>query len=630
MKVAGNKSAAQAFAGSLARHGVEFVFGQSIPSLIHLAAPDFGITQIGYRTENAGAIMADGYARISHKVGVVTAQNGPAATLLVPALAEALSASIPLVALVQDVALGNFDRNAFQELDHLQLFAGCCKWVRRVHSPDRIEDYVDMAFTAAAGGRPGPAVLLCPYDLIAEESAPSNGRTSQLGHYPLDRVLADPARIDEAARLLADAERPLIVAGGGVHLSDAAGALASLQDFASLPVATTPMGKGAVSESHPLSLGVIGYFMGVGGMARHQRSLIEDTDLIVLVGNRTNQNGTDSWQLFPRSARFIHLDVDGGEVGRNYESLRLVGDAKLTLIALEDALTRCNLEKRRRRRAALERRIADGRARHRSEAEPMLKSTSRPVRPERLMGDLADLLQPDDIVVADASYASIWVANYLPALATGVRFLTPRGLAGLGWGLPMALGAKLAAGDRRVFCVVGDGGFAHVWSELETARRHSIAVSIKSMPRTPCSPPIRRRWTLRRSIMRLSRGPADWLVGESRIRPILPRHWPKPPRQTRHRSSTSWSIRMPFHPSLPSKAKRRWIGNSRTRAAHDLCRIYRARSLPADRDLSQARGPVLLDRSSRRTGRQFWPDHAPRPDTELPRILEVQGYGAHG
>ena len=473
-----NQSAAQAFAASLSRHGVDTVFGQSIPSLIHLAAPEFGIRQIGYRTENAGAVMADAYARISHKVGVVTAQNGPAATLLVPALAEALTASVPIVALVQDVALENFDRNAFQELDHLKLFGGCSKWLRRVHSPDRIEDYVDMAFAAAAGGRPGPAVLLCPYDLIGAPAALSSGRQADLGTYPLDRTLADPARIDAAADLLAGAERPLVVAGGGVHLSDAAAELALLQESCSLPVATTTMGKGAVDERHALSLGVIGYFMGPGGMARHQRKLVEEADVILLVGNRTNQNGTDSWRLLPRSARFIHIDIDGGEIGRNYESLRLVGDAKLTLAALAAALSARDPAKRRAARPALERSIAQGRKRHRLEAGPLLRSPARPIRPERLMGDLASMLHTGDIVVADASYASIWTTNYLTSLAPGMRFLAPRGLAGLGWGLPMALGAKLAAPDRRVFCLVGDGGFAHVWSELETAKRHSLPVVV--------------------------------------------------------------------------------------------------------------------------------------------------------
>ena len=219
-------------------------------------------------------------------------------------------------------------------------------------------------------------------------------------------------------------------------------------------------------------------FMGPGGMARHQRKLVEEADVILLVGNRTNQNGTDSWRLLPRSARFIHLDIDGMEIGRNYESLRLVGDAKLTLAALATALQARDLGKRHSARPVLERRIAEGRKHHRQETEPLRCSAARPIRPERLMADLAAVLGPEDIVVADASYASIWTTNYLTSLAPGMRFLAPRGLAGLGWGLPMALGAKLAAPDRRVFCLVGDGGFAHVWSELETARRHAIPVTV--------------------------------------------------------------------------------------------------------------------------------------------------------
>jgi acetolactate synthase-1/2/3 large subunit len=473
-----NATVAQAMAAALQRHGVELVFGQSIPSLLHLAAPDYGIRQIAYRTENAGAIMADAYARVSHKVAVVTAQNGPAATLLVPGLAEALTASIPLVAIVQDVARGNLDRNAFQELDHFKLFAGCAKWVRRVHTNDRIDDYVDMAFAAAASGRPGPAVLLVPFDLLAETAAPAPVRAASLGHYPLDRVGADPAQVEAAADLLASAARPLVVAGGGVHLSDAVPELVRLQEVCALPVATTTMGKGAVDEAHPLSLGVIGYFMGTGGMARFQRPLVEDADVILLVGTRMNQNGTDSWTLFPRGATYIHIDIDGLEVGRNYEALRLVGDAKLTLAALTDALRRRDPPARRSARPTLEARIAEGRKNHQAEARALLTSTARPARPERLMAELGRRLTDDCIVVADASYASIWVANYLPARRAGMRFLTPRGMAGLGWGLPMALGAKLAAPDRTLFCVVGDGGFGHVWSELETARRNHLKVVV--------------------------------------------------------------------------------------------------------------------------------------------------------
>ncbi|WP_239025122.1 acetolactate synthase catalytic subunit [Rhodoligotrophos defluvii] len=474
-----NDSGAHRMAAALRRHGVDALFGQSIPSALHLIAPQFGIRQIGYRTENAGAAMADAYARISRRVGVVTAQNGPAATLLVPGLAEALKASVPVLAIVQDVHRKQTDKNAFQELDHLELFKGCAKWIRRVAEVDRIDDYIDMAFTAATTGRMGPAVLMCPLDLFVDvPSGQVAPRSAALGTFPLDRTVADPARIADAADLLAAAERPLIIAGGGVHLSGAQNALAALQEQASLPVATTAMGKGAVSEEHPLSVGVVGYFMGTRGVTRHLRDLVTGADVILLIGNRTNQNGTDSWTLLPQDATIIHLDIDGMEVGRNYEAVRLVGDAKLTVEALTQALLARDLTRRHGARDALARQIAASRLAWRDECAAYMSSAARPIRPERLMAELDAQLREDDIVVADASYSSIWVANYLHARRPGMRFITPRGLAGLGWGLPFALGAKVARPEARVFCLAGDGGFAHVWSELETARRMRLDVVV--------------------------------------------------------------------------------------------------------------------------------------------------------
>jgi acetolactate synthase-1/2/3 large subunit len=464
---------AEAIAKALARHGVDVIFGQSLPSALILAAEDLGIRQFAYRTENAGAAMADGYARISGRVAVVAAQNGPAATLLVPGLAEALKSSVPIIALVQDVTRPTTDRNAFQELDHLGLFQSCAKWVRRIAEPSRTEDYVDMAFAAATGGRPGPAVLLLPADLLLERLPNTTRRTANLGTYPLDRVTADPERIAEAAELLAHAAYPLVVAGGGVHLSGATAELATLQNAAGLPVMTTVMGKGAVDEHHPLSLGVTGNNMGRLSPARYLRPLIEKTDVMLLVGTRTAQNGTDSWTLYPKGARFIHIDIDGSEVGRNYEAVRLIGDARLTLAALV-----ARLGGKPRSRLEIERTIAEARARHAAKIAPLSSSDASPIRPERLMSDLQQILTSETIVVADASYATVWAASYLRALAPGMRFLAPRGLAGLGWGLPIALGAKMAKPSCPVVCITGDGGFAHVWSELETARRMGVAVVV--------------------------------------------------------------------------------------------------------------------------------------------------------
>ncbi len=469
------------FAHALKRHGVEYLFGQSNPPGITLAADDLGIRQIGYRQENAGTYMADGYARVSGKVPVVTAQNGPAATLLVAGLAECLSASVPIVALVQDVGPGSQDRNAFQELDQLDLFKGVAKWIRRVTIADRIEDYVDMAFTAAASGRPGPAVLLVSMELLMQgEERPVSSRKAQLGAYPLDRSQPEQGRILQAAEMLANAKAPIVYAGGGVIGSRAHKELRELQELAHLPVATTTMGKGGVDETHPLSMGVIGYYMATRGMAKFVKPMVTDADLILLIGNRTNQNGTDSWKLLPKEATYIHLDIDPMEIGRNYEAFRLQGDAKVTLAALNAALATQDLSRRQAARAGVESVIAAARTSHREEIAGVTQSDASPIRPERFMVELEKQLTRDHIIVADASFSSIWVANYLSAKFNR-RFITPRGQAGLGWGFPLAIGARLGSPDRPVVCVVGDGGFGHVWSELETTRRHGIKVVVAVM-----------------------------------------------------------------------------------------------------------------------------------------------------
>jgi acetolactate synthase-1/2/3 large subunit len=476
--MATNSNVALRLAEAFARHGVTVTFGQSLPSAFHLAAPHVGIRQAAYRQENAGGAMADGYARVSGRVGVVTAQNGPAATLLVAPLAEALKASIPIVALVQEVTRATTDRNAFQELDHLNMFAPVAKWVRRIDRADRLEDYVDMAFTAAASGRPGPAVILVPADLLVEDAPSPSPRRACLGIYPLDRMQADPAAIEHVADLLAAARNPVVVAGGGVHLSGAYEELAGVRDICHLPIATTTMGKGVVDEAHPLSLGVVGYVMGRGARSFGLRGMIERADLVLLVGNRTNQNGTDSWKLFPMSATFVHLDTDPMEVGRNYESVRLVGDAKLTLAALASALKRRELGTRMAARPAIEAEISVAVADWRRTVAAVRSRDGGPVRPERVMAELDRRMSAEDIAVADASYSSIWIVGGLESRKAGQRFLTPRGIAGLGWGLPMAIGAQFAAPDRRVVCLCGDGGFAHSWAELETLRRLRLPITV--------------------------------------------------------------------------------------------------------------------------------------------------------
>lgn len=469
---------ADTIALTLKAHGITEVFGQSLPSAFFLAAARHGIRQVSYRTENAGGAMADAYARITNRISVVGAQNGPAATLLVPPMAEASKASVPMLALVQEVPTGIRDKNAFQELDHYQLFAGVTKWINTLTDPSRTQEYVEAALRAATSGRPGPVVLLLPKNLLIVPNDPPHPPIRVLSQFPLDRVRPNEESVIRAASLLVRAARPLVIAGGGVHLSDATRALSRLQEEASLPIATTNMGKGAVDENHPLSVGVIGSGMGRESPQHDARRIVRDADVILLVGTRTNENATDSWTLFPEDATYIHIDIDSTEVGRNIDAIPLVGDARLALTDLLAEMRNQGLEMRKAASGAAAESISRARNSGASKKAPSEVDADGILLPSFIASAIDEVIDQDTILVADASYSTLWTTYYMTARRSGQRFVTPRGLAGLGWGFPMALGAKVARPDAQVICLTGDGGFGHVWAELETAVREQLPVII--------------------------------------------------------------------------------------------------------------------------------------------------------
>ena len=471
---------AQRMAHALKKNEVEYLFGQSNPPSITLACDDIGIKQIGYRQENAGSYMTQGYAMVTGKVPVITAQNGPAATLLVPGLAESKKSSYPVVAIVEEVERKHEEKNAFQEFEHDDLFKGVSKWTRKISIPEKIEEYVDRAFTIASSGRPGPVVLLCPKDIFNDTTESTidieEDSDFKLGNFPLDRFSASQESIEKVAELLVNAKKPLIYAGGGVVSSNGHGILRNIQEHVGIPIATTTMGKGSVDENHPLTIGPIGYYMGIRGITRHSRDYIKDSDVILLIGNRTNQNGTDTWSLLPEDAKYVHIDIDPTEIGRNYKSLRLVGDAKTTLENLYETLKEKDLTTRNNSRQNFESEISKSKQLHKKGLEDVLADENNAkIKVERFLYEIDKKLDDDHIVVADASISSVWNVNYITA-EKNRKFIFPRGLAGLGWGLPLAMGAKIGKPDRKVFCLAGDGGFGHVWSELETCKRHGIDV----------------------------------------------------------------------------------------------------------------------------------------------------------
>ena len=466
-------SGAERLARLLLGAGVRTVFGQSIPAALLHETRKLGIRQVAYRAENAGGAMADGHARCSGELGVVTAQNGPAAALLVAPLAEALKASIPLLAIVQDIPRASRERNAFQEFDHVSLLGGCTKWLAVVDTDANLEQLASMAIRQAVSGRPGPVALMVPADLL-EGRGRARVVPKVLAISPAMRCTSSRHDLQRAAEALGDSVRPLVVAGGGVHSSGAVAELRRLQQDLQLPVLTTNMGKGAVDETHELSLGVVGNCMGPGAPVHGVRGHVKEADLVLLVGTRTNQNGTDGWRAFGDSTRFIHIDVDPCEIGRNYDALPLPGDAREVISDLHRLLGS--------RRLGVQPGLLDASRRSKLQSRAFLDrlegdSATGVLQPPLIVERLSRALPDNAIVVADASYSTNWVATFCTARG-GQRYLMPRGLAGLGWGVPMAIGAKAARPEATVVAVVGDGAFAHCWAELSSALQERLPLVI--------------------------------------------------------------------------------------------------------------------------------------------------------
>src|SRR5262245_60161663 len=377
---------ARALYETLRACGVTHVFGLDSPEALYAEMNRAEMRPITVRDERAGAIMADAYARVSGRPGVCTAIRGPGATNLITGLAEAWASSIPVVAVVNDVNTAVVGRNPIQEVDHLALFRPITKWAVRLDRPDRVSELTARAFVLATSGRPGPTLVSCPDDVLAAGGATAAGLRPGARRFPHLRTAPDPAAIREAAVVLADASQPAIIAGGGVLSSGACDELLVLAELLDAPVATTPLGKGAIDESHPLAAGVMSaYTGGKLGRGRVANDVVRDADVVLLVGTKTGNVATSNWTIPDPSSRTVHIDVDAAEIGRNYRSLGVLSDAKLALSALAAELRALAPRRAPGRRAELALALDEWRAR----VKPMAESSARPIRPDRVIAEIA-------------------------------------------------------------------------------------------------------------------------------------------------------------------------------------------------------------------------------------------------
>jgi acetolactate synthase I/II/III large subunit len=426
-----------------------------------------GISPVMTHGEKAAAYMADGYARISRRVGVCGAQ-AIGSTNLAAGLRDAYMARAPVVALSGVPDERTAYRNLYQDVDDHGAFEAVTKWNAHVPGPGRIPDLLRQAFRTATSGVPRPVHLGLAGrvgnmgDTLAEGVTRAEPR---YGTAPSDRPLAAPSAVTAAADLLAQARRPVILAGNGVARSGAARELVTLAEQLQIPVVTTLNGLATISSGHRLYGGVVGDYG-----ADFANKILLRADVVLVAGSALGSMTTRNWSLIPSGAQIIQVDIDGAEIGRNFEcAVPLVGDVAAVIGQLADAATAG------RGPAEWVAEVAGIRAGWRAEVEPHEASDAVPVRPERLFAMIGAEMAADGVVVGDTGHVGAWSARHLRLAG---RQSIVRAAGSLGWGLPASLGVKCACPGREVICLTGDAGFYYHLSELETARRYGLKVIV--------------------------------------------------------------------------------------------------------------------------------------------------------
>jgi len=460
----------------LERLGVDVIFGLCGHTVIAFldALGKSRIRFVSTRHEQVAAHAADGYARASGKTGVLLTHLGPGLTNACTGVANAALDSIPMVVIAGDVPSHYFGRHPHQEVnlhqdaDQCQIYRPFCKRVYRV---DRVEDLprvIERAFHLAQAGRPGPVLVDVPMDIFSADLA-----IDAFHQLParMSRPTLDAATVAGIVDALASADLPVLYAGGGVLSARATSELAALAEALEVPVAHTLMGKGCLPEDHPLLLGQTGFW---GTPISNDRC--RTADLIVAIGTRLAEANSSSWD--PRftfsipPTRLIHIDADEAEIGRNYPTeLGAIVDAKLALGALAAAAR----GRHHRDRGRLREEIARGRKAFAANWDHQWSSNQYPMRPERILAELRRAVPEDGFIVTDVGWNKNGVGQQFPITVPGT-FITPSGLATMGFGPSAVLGVKMAYPDRAAVSLIGDGGFSTNPSVIATAMEAELPV----------------------------------------------------------------------------------------------------------------------------------------------------------
>ncbi|MEO0820877.1 MAG: thiamine pyrophosphate-binding protein [Pseudomonadota bacterium] len=466
---------AEALVRMLELHGVRHIFGlcgdTTLPLYDALARLDHGITHFLTRDERHAAYMADGYARVTGRPGICEGPSGGGATYILPGVVEANESSVPVLAITTDVATTSAGRYPLTELDQAALFRPLTKWNAVLSDATRLPAMVRRAFRAMTTGRPGAAHLALPFDVQKAET-PAEELWADPCHqrFPARPAAPDPADVAAAIDILAGARSAVAVCGGGPVIAGAEAPLAALAGALDLPVATTVSGQGAIAETHPLAVGVV----GSNGGAPATRAVIDEADVVLFVGCRAGSVTTERWSTPRPGTTVIHIDSDPEVIGASYQTaVGICADARLALEALAaEAAARAPLPGQGgavRAARAWEAKLAA--------FAPLAASTQRPIRPEAVVAALQAALPENAVVVADPGTPCPYLSAHLRWPAPGRHFITNRAHGALGYALAAAMGAQVGRPDAQVVAVMGDGSFGFCCGEFETLVRYGIPVT---------------------------------------------------------------------------------------------------------------------------------------------------------
>lgn len=463
------KTGARYLAETLQQSGVTHVF--FVPAILLNALAEMetlGIRRIMVHGEKAAAYMADGYARASNRPGVCFGQHIGGSNLAA-GLRDAFMARSPVIAFSGGPAPASRYRNAYQEIEDFSQYDATTKMNVRVEDPTRLPDLLQRAFREATTGAPGPVHLELRQhhgDVTLAEGEYNAVIEEKYQSVPPYRVPSDSAAVAAALRLLAAAERPVIVAGGGVMWSGAQAEVVELAEKLQIPLATSLNAKGTIADSHPLSLGVIGLYSRACA-----NKAVAEADLVFFIGSQTGGQVTTNWKVPKFGTPVIHLDIDAREIGRNYDvKVGLLGDARTVLRQMLDATAIVPAVKRDAWLARGQALVAEWK----QSFAALYASDAVPMRPERLCKEISKALPENGIVVSDTGHSGIWTGALIEFEKKGQRLIRCAG--SLGWGLPGAIGVKCAQPDKTVVCFAGDGGVYYHMAELETAARYGINI----------------------------------------------------------------------------------------------------------------------------------------------------------